>query len=189
MCLQTCQSVPLYWSNPCRYEPFRRCWPTQKRRLRRWVLSCSLIIPQHTNQGKGINVKKGYFADEQPALFHFLSVNAEQWKLFLFLVSPYLPYFFINNNNNNINGSDLYCSFYGTQSSNWTCYSFLSFIHAHLCQMAPHHWTFIYIHTRQWGWNVLPRTQQRLRFRCGFFYMLKSVYLWISVCISVYQFL
>lgn len=48
MCLQICPSALLCWSSRCRYEPFRRCWPTPKRRLRGWVWRHT-----HTHQGRG----------------------------------------------------------------------------------------------------------------------------------------
>ncbi|KAA8581146.1 hypothetical protein FQN60_002727 [Etheostoma spectabile] len=34
MCLRIFPSAPLCWSSRCQYEPFRRCWPTPRRRLR-----------------------------------------------------------------------------------------------------------------------------------------------------------
>lgn len=37
MCLQICQSALSCWSSRCQYEPFRRCWPTPRTRLRGWV--------------------------------------------------------------------------------------------------------------------------------------------------------
>lgn len=109
MCLQTCPSVPSYWSSHCRYEPFRRCWPIRRRRLKRWVWWRFLITPQHTNQGIRINAKKRHFADEPPALFHFRPANTEQWKSFVFRDTRVLLLVLITINN--INGLDFYCPF------------------------------------------------------------------------------
>lgn len=97
---------------------------------------------------------------------------------------------------NNINGSDLYCPFYGTQSSNWTCYSFLSFIHAHLCQMALHSTTehsFTYIRgnggemscqgrNRDWD-SVVDFFTCWIQYICGFL----CVYQYISFCSLIYK--
>lgn len=75
MCLQICPSAPLCWSSRCRYERFRRCWPTLRRRLRGWVWR---ELDTHQEGGQvHRNVKDAVL---RPGLSSVESLCVSQWS-------------------------------------------------------------------------------------------------------------